>query len=395
MSFSLIVLILVFLGIALRQTLRIPVRNWHIMSGGALLVIATGQISLSGSYAAIDWNIILFLFGVFALGEALDQSGFLSHIAPKLGKSNARLFASIIFGMGILSAFLMNDTLAIIGTPLLLRLAHERRINPTPLLLALAFSITIGSIMSPIGNPQNLFIAIQGNMEAPFATFFTHLAVPTLINLALLYLIFLFIPLKKRSHDVEPKPAINAPLLRICKGALLIFAGIIITSLFMPIPLPWIALIPAIILFLFAKQRHKIFRRLDWPTIIFFVAMFILMESVWQMSSLKHVISDYHATSPGPIMLLGVLASQLISNVPFVALYLPTLQATTDQLMALAAGSSLAGNLLIFGAASNMIIIQNAERRKESGLTFFTFAKFGIPITALNLAVYWLFSYIS
>jgi len=95
-----------------------------------------------------------------------------------------------------------------------------------------------------------------------------------------------------------------------------------------------------------------------------------------------------------PVVLgTGVLLSQLISNVPLVALYLPVLQAHAappETLLALAAGSTIAGNLLILGAASNVIIVQRAERR-GSTLHFLDFARAGIPLTLLQTIVYWLF----
>ncbi len=96
---------------------------------------------------------------------------------------------------------------------------------------------------------------------------------------------------------------------------------------------------------------------------------------------------------PG-IMTISALVSQLISNVPLVALYLPTLKEVATGMgsfMALAAESTIAGNLLIFGAASNLIIIQNAEKRGDRGISFFHFAKYGIPFTVLNFLIYWLF----
>jgi Na+/H+ antiporter NhaD/arsenite permease-like protein len=87
---------------------------------------------------------------------------------------------------------------------------------------------------------------------------------------------------------------------------------------------------------------------------------------------------------------LSVLVSQLVSNVPFVALFQPLLvNPSAEDLMALAAGSTIAGNLFILGAASNVIIIQNAERSGET-LTFLEFARVGVPLTVLNVLVYWL-----
>jgi Na+/H+ antiporter NhaD/arsenite permease-like protein len=94
-------------------------------------------------------------------------------------------------------------------------------------------------------------------------------------------------------------------------------------------------------------------------------------------------------------MILGTSAviSQFISNVPFVALFQPMIMqagGTIPQLMALAAGSTIAGNLTILGAASNVIIIQNAEKEGET-ITFFEFAKVGVPLTAVQMGIYWIF----
>jgi Na+/H+ antiporter NhaD/arsenite permease-like protein len=95
-------------------------------------------------------------------------------------------------------------------------------------------------------------------------------------------------------------------------------------------------------------------------------------------------------------MILGVsvLLSQLLSNVPLVALYLPVLLqagALTKGMMALAAGSTIAGNLTILGAASNVIIIQNAEKKYGATLSFWDFVRIGVPLTIINVGVYWLF----
>ena len=84
-------------------------------------------------------------------------------------------------------------------------------------------------------------------------------------------------------------------------------------------------------------------------------------------------------------LVTSVVFSQFISNVPFVALFLPmVMQAggTPAQMMALAARSTLAGNLTILGAASNVIIVQNAEKQGET-LTFAEFARVGVPPTVL------------
>lgn len=407
MSVSLAVLILVFLGIALRQLFRLPLKIWQIMGIGAAIVLFTGRITILSAWVAVDWDIIFFLFGMFYIGTAIEESGYIHEIVSRYfleGCSQKALAFAIVFGMGIFSALLMNDTLAIVGTPLLIKVAHHRKIQTRPLLLGLAFAITIGSVMSPIGNPQNLLIALQAPIGSPFTTFLRYLGVPTLINLALLYFLLLYLMRKEEKyyHEVEQAAPYNKRLMILSKiaiGMVVVMIGYnIIASFypFYPIPLPGIALIPAAFLVIFGPKRKEIFRLLDWHTLIFFIAMFILMRSVWETSTVKDILlhpGPFMKSIPG-IMTVSTLVSQLISNVPLVALYLPTIKqvgGTIATYMALSAGSTVAGNFLIFGAASNLIIIQNAEKRGDLGITFGAFAKVGIPFTVINILIYYLF----
>jgi Na+/H+ antiporter NhaD/arsenite permease-like protein len=136
-------------------------------------------------------------------------------------------------------------------------------------------------------------------------------------------------------------------------------------------------------------------RKIDWHTMIFFAAMFILMASVWS-NFFESQLDSMHLNlaSTSVTMTISVILSQFISNVPLVALYTPMLmqfEAPTKALMALAAGSTIAGNLTILGAVSNVIIIHNAEKNAGETLTFFEFVKIGLPLTVINVFVYWLY----
>ena len=157
-----------------------------------------------------------------------------------------------------------------------------------------------------------------------------------------------------------------------------------------------IAIAAAATILIFGNRHQALLRGIDWATLAFFVAMFILMGAVWDSGIIQWAISGMGAglLTVAAILMVSVLLSQVMSNVPMVALYLPLLVglgAGTREMMALAAGSTIAGNLLIIGAASNIIIIQNAERRGSRGFGFFEFLKVGAPLTLMNLAVYWLF----
>ena len=406
---SAIVLLVVFLLIAVRQIGRFRLQIWQAMLLGALAVLLTGQISPAEAMKAINLDVIVFLFGMFVVGQALEDSGYLSHVSSRLfrrAKTVNGLLLLILFAAGLLSAFLMNDTLAIIGTPVMLRIARKTGIHPKLLLLALAFSVTVGSVMSPIGNPQNLLIAIHGNVASPFVTFLRYLAVPTLISLFLIYLMLKFFYgryLKSEPLNYSSDSITDPALARLSKASLIVIVILVAARITISLAgfntdfrLTYIALAGALPIILLSRRRFAIVRRIDWSTLIFFAAMFVLMQSVWDSVYFQNVFADLHLNLPsiGTTMAISVVLSQLISNVPLVALYLPLLShagAAAKEMMALAAGSTIAGNFSILGAASNVIIIQNAEKKGGETLKFWEFIRIGIPLTAVNAVVYWLF----
>jgi len=382
---------------------RFNLKIWQIMLGGALAVLLTGQIAPANALRAINIDVMVFLFGMFVVGRALIESGYLAGFARRIfrnTKETGGVVLAILFGLGILSAFLMNDTLAIIGTPLVLGLAARFRISKKLLLLSLAFAITTGSVMSPIGNPQNLLVAVNSGMPSPFVTFALYLLVPTLLSLGAAFLV---LRLSCRGDFIAITPAEEAPdacsghlaFLSRCSLAIIVTlsAANVLASLAgtsIPVSLPLIALCAAAPILLFSGERVGVLCRIDWCTLVFFAAMFVLMESVWETGFFQSFIGTAQVASVPAVLGLSVVLSQFISNVPFVALFQPMIQAaggSTAGLMALAAGSTIAGNLTILGAASNVIIIQNAEKEGET-LGFYEFARVGVPLTLVQIAIF-------
>ncbi|OPY56777.1 MAG: Citrate transporter [Methanosaeta sp. PtaU1.Bin055] len=407
-DFSLIVLAAVLVTIAARQLFRTRVMIWQIMVAGAVVVLLAGSISPAEALGAINVDVMLFLFGMFVVGVALEESGYLASLSYRLlrrARNVDQLVIAILFGAGFLSALLMNDTLAIVGTPLLIHIARKYEVSARLLLLSLAFGVTIGSVASPIGNPQNLLIAVGGGVPNPFVTFFRYLALPTAINLLFAYGVLRLLcggefGRQTLNHIqetvVDPDLALLSKLSLVVVMVLIAFK-IVSVSLGFPSPLGLteIALFSALPILLCSPRRLELVRKVDWRTLAFFASMFVLMESVWNSGHLQAAMngSGFEATSIPVILATSAIASQLVSNVPFVALYLPllsTLDSSVEAMMALAAGSTIAGNLTIIGAASNVIIVQNGEKR-GTAITFTDFMKVGIPLTAANLLVYWIF----
>ena len=401
-----VILALVLVLIALRNVGGIRLAIWQIMLGGALAVLILGQISPVDALYAINMDVMIFLFGMFVVGEAIQESGLLITFSNQLFRREMSMDFLILLLIGVtgfFSAILMNDTVAIIGTPFVLYLAKKFNISPVMLLLVLAFSVTTGSVVSPIGNPQNLLVALEGSLVNPFLTFVIYLAVPSLAGLLLIYgAMKAFYPrefskcILSHVHETAGDTSLARPALL----SLFLIFGMIglrvllaVPEIGITIPLTAIAVVAALPILVLSPKRVHIVRNIDWQTLIFFAALFVLMQSVRDTGIFQQSMASavYPITSVPVIFTLGIIVSQLVSNVPFVALALPLMGqagASDAALMALAAGSTLAGNLLIFGAASNVIIIQNAEKEGAS-IRFLEFARIGIPLTCAQTLVYW------
>jgi Na+/H+ antiporter NhaD/arsenite permease-like protein len=403
---SVLILLGVFLLIAFRHIGSLRLKIWQTTTFGAILVLLLGKITPVEALKAINIDVIVFLFGAFCVGEALNRSGYLARIGNKIvssAKNTDQLVLLVLFSTGLLSAILMNDTLAIMGTPLVLQFSRKYGVSPKLMLFALAFGVTTGSVMSPIGNPQNLLIAIEGNLNDPFVTFLRWLALPTLICLIIAYAalkLFFRQEFGKSIQNHFEEVITDPELARASKIALLLMLTLLACKIFLVeflagwnFNLSWIALISASPVLL-SRKRIEVLRNIDWTTLVFFVSMFVLMESVWMSGTFQGLLDkmSLNLVSVSIILALSIVFSQLISNVPFVALYLPAMgnAVSQEQLMALAAGSTIAGNLLILGAASNVINIQNAEKEGET-LSFIEFAKIGLLITFLDAIIYCIF----
>ncbi len=403
MSLPLAVILVVFVLIAIRRIGRIHFKIWQVMTGAALFLVLSRQISVKDALLSINLDVIVFLIGMFIIGEAMRESGYLYHLSYLIfrrAKNPSSLLLLVILVSGFLSALLMNDTVAVVGTPLMVYLARKHKMDPKALLLALAFGVTIGSVTSPIGNPQNLLIALGSQMKGPFVVFAEYLFIPTVLNMIATYFILRIFyrgsftnGALEHSMDIKMDEKLSG-ISKISMIVLLVLVATRIIGTFFGreiLKLSYISIVAALPVILFSEKRLKILRSMDWATIVFFASMFVTMQAVWNCGFFQKYVSFMNFSSIPQILLVSVGVSQFISNVPFVALFLTFFKNASNVILcALAAGSTIAGNLTILGAASNVIIVQNAEK-EDVHLTFMEFFRVGILVTAVNVLIYWLY----
>jgi Na+/H+ antiporter NhaD/arsenite permease-like protein len=408
-----------------RRRFGIPI--WTAMLIGAALMVGLQVIGVEAALVSVNLEVIAFLFGMFSIVSALERAGVLRLIAIKMlaiAKTPSKLLMTFVVGMGLLCAFLVNDTIAVLGVPIVIYVARQAGIRSVVLLLALSFGVTVGSVMTPIGNPQNLLIAIQSGISIPFITFLMYLTVPTVVNLFVTYFILRVYYRKEItseyssisssieiSEKVSQQQVYEPRLAKISITILLVtIAGFIISEIlhFLDIfnfSLSTVAMLGATAIYALSRERVEIVRMVDYSVLIFFGGMFVVTSALWSSGAVSILFTNY-IPSPNPndlvqsttvISAASIGISQILSNVPFVALYNFVMIDSgftgqhIDQWLMLAAASTIAGNLTILGAASNIIIIEAAESRGVYAFTFLEFFKVGSIITAANITVYYFF----
>lgn len=351
-------------------------------------------MSLQEAWQAIDAGTITFLLSIMVVNAYLSSAGFFQLVLSLLvryTRSPFGLLTALTFFSGLLSALFLNDTIALVFTPLTLGLAQALRLNPIPYLLALAGATNIGSVATLSGNPQNILIAsFSGISYFAFAKALVPIAMfGLLIQLCLLWCLYPEV----RSF----KPILNYPHLRnqrILKPVLyksLIITGGLLIAFLIGAPLAESALLAAGLLLITRRIKpERILPRVEWDLLLMFSGLFILTKSVEKLN----ILETFTAVVDSSLGLLSVtvVLSNLVSNVPAVLLLQPLIpQNHTQGWLLLAAGSTLAGNLTLLGSVANLIVAE-AVAKQGHVLNFWEHLRFGLPLTVLTLAIayYWL-----
>lgn len=400
-------------GLIIFRNIRgVNVPIWASMGFGAIAVLAIGSTGLDDAISAINVDVILFLLGMFVLVSGLESSGMLGHVTNRIlsyAKTPNQVLFFVICVMGALSAFLINDTIALVATPIVIGLAKQMNARPVPLLISLAFGVTLGSMMTPMGNPQNLLVSLHSGMEFPLLTFLRYLILPTVASLFCTYYIVRKYYKKELAQATMPSITQSVVLDKALakKSSVLIiitvvgFFAIGIIKMFgiqTELNFAHVAILGGIALLIIGNNRRRVVSGINWQILVFFVAMFVFVQGLADggVIELFQRLLPLDSSPDSPLSTINIIGtsvalSQLVSNVPFVAIYLPILQDAgfTDTIswIALAAGSTIAGNLTILGAASTVIILEAAQKKNGSSFSFIEFFKIGSIVTATNVAI--------
>jgi Na+/H+ antiporter NhaD/arsenite permease-like protein len=395
------VFLVTYVLISLRNVRRFPIERPAVAMLGGALMLLLGVLTPAQAILAINVDVILLLVGMMVVVAGLEVSGFFDLLSSRIAlraKSQTSFLVGLMVATAALSALVLNDAIALLVTPIVVRSSRSLKVNPVPYLVAVAIAANVGSVATEVGNPQNAYIAIRSGI--PFLTFTAYL-LPVAIACLLVSILGVWLAFRKDLARPLTRDA-SLPVVQVQKRGLIFTLGVTvgISAAFLASPSPeWLPLVAlvggSIVLFFLpffsAATPRAMIAKVDWSIILFFIGLFIVLEGV-RVSGLSAAIqggftSAMGGRSGGLVWLVGLssLLSNLISNVPAVLLLAEVVpQGSTQLWLALAASSTLAGNATILGAACNVIVVQVAARDGVS-VSMKDFVKAGLPVTVVTL----------
>ncbi|XP_055681702.1 P protein-like [Lutzomyia longipalpis] len=411
----------------------------------------------------IDYETILLLFSMMIFVSIMSETGIFDYAAVRTFQlTNGRIWPLIhglCFVTLAISAFLDNVTTILVMTPITIRLCELMKLKPAPVLMAIVVHANIGGTATPVGDPPNViitsnhFIATNG---VTFLTFTSHMAtgvifvvVQTLLQLRMIFrdvnTLRMAVPedIEKLKRELHIAPATEQPQLRrqlkklstrgivnrneymrtlqeleslysIRNKPLLIksticLAFIIILFFVQSIPsihsisVSWVALLGMLLLLILhnVSNMEEILAKVEWATLLFFAAMFILMECLSRLGLIRWIgvqterlilaVPSHYQLAMAIIIILWVsaLVSAFVDSIPVTTMMVrivvamaqnPKLTLPLQPLVwALAFGPCLGGNGTLVGASANVVCAALAQQRGHI-ITFRAFLRFGFPL---------------
>jgi len=302
------------------------------------------------------------------------------------------LLIAIVTVSGTLSAFLVNDTVCLVLTPLVLDLVARLRRNPVPYLLAIAMASNIGSAATITGNPQNMIIGSLSHI--PYGTFAAALSpiagIGLVLTVAMIALVYRREFRTRQRLAGEPTPA-HADRPIIIKSVMVLLA--MIAAFFAGVPPAEAAIVAGAVLLLTRRiKSEQVYAEIDWTLLLMFAGLFIVVAGLERSvlsPQIVRTVGHLHLEQAPVLSVITAALSNIVSNVPAVLVLKPFIAPLPSQQQAwltVAMASTLAGNFALVGSVATLIVVQRA-RAQNVDIGFWEYFRVGAPLTILTIGI--------
>jgi len=392
---------------------------------GAILLMLAGVLSQETALHHVDFNTLGLLVGMMILVSVTSQTGLFDYVAVKAAKTAKAEPRRLLIYLGLItaifSAFLDNVTTVLLMVPVTFSITLKLKVKVVPFLLTQIIASNIGGTATLIGDPPNIMIGMAVK-ELDFVAFLINLAPIALLNLILV--LFVMDVLYRKSLKTQPelqakimamderKSLTNMSLLYRCLFVLVLVILGFFTHSITHIESSLIALTGGFFILLLAGGSSKVvetaLRKVEWPTIFFFIGLFIAVGGLIETGLINDMATKAVALTAGDVTMtsllvlwLSALVSSVLDNIPFVATMIPLIENMGQMGVtnlepawwSLALGACLGGNGTLVGASANLIVVAMAAERGVK-ITFMSYLKVGFGVMLMTIVVSTIYIYL-
>ena len=382
---------------------------------GASLMILARILDQHEAFAAVDFNVIFLLAGMMIIANITAKTGIFQWMAVEaVRRAEGRPYRLLVLTSiitAVASAFLDNVTTVVLLTPITFFVAQRLGTSPVPFLISQVIASNIGGTGTLIGDPPNIIIG--SSLGKDFNDFLLN-ALPPAAAAFVAYLVFARWLFRRElaaataalepadiAKLVEEERRIDDPhLMRLSLIVMAATIGGFLASRALGIEGATIALTGAVVLMIVAREDvHDILRTVEWPTLFFFIGLFIVVGGVVKtgiISDLAHAVIELTGgrTDVAALVVLwmsGVI-SAIVDNIPYTITMVPLVQElgrtmnVEPLIWALSLGANLGGNATVVGASANVVVASMSESRGNP-ISFAHYLRYGVPATLVTLIV--------
>ncbi len=412
MQLAISVFLIAYILIASEKVNRVAVA----LGGAAAMVLigATDADAIFYSHdTGIDWNVIFLLLGMMIIVGVIHKTGLFEYLAIKSIKrakgEPKRALVFLIVLTAVASAMLDNVTTILLAVPMTLVVCKQLNVSPIPFILSQVFASNIGGAATLVGDPPNIIIASRANLS--FNDFLIHMAPAVVVVMLVITPMMVFMFRKQLINTPADRSRINeldeASYLKdkvLLKKSLIVLAAVMVAFILhttLHLEPSMVAMLGAGLLVGISRLKPKDYvMDVEWPTLIFFAGLFIMVGALVNTGALgnfaeflKEQVGDQTKLTAMVLLFVSAVLSGVVDNIPFVASMSPVVTELAAGVPAqhgdvlwwsLAFGADFGGNATFIGASANIVAIGLAHRAGYK-ISFWQFAKYGIPVTIVSV----------